>query len=508
MRIRKRYVVSLGLAAFFCLILTVLVASAASVLPTIKLNAGDSVPVECANGTLELTNVQGGKATVACKPALAIISFTGVSEGATLNGQVVIEAKVQVGSSPVSQVSFTLTKNGATTLTSVDVTAPYIFRAADGWDTRTVANGSYTLSATAKDGANKTAARSINFKVDNSVVATPTPTSTPGGSLKDKECPDSVHNKYVAPGPDGKMYPTWHPSIDAATGCFFSHEHGSDPHSYVGFGSSGMPAFGYISATAGLNEPHNGFKVYVSNNDLNGRAWMIVLHQGTSGPKRALTQFHALDWHISTTGGQKLADLHLMADFGYAVPNCDDQHPIPGSATGYAFGTQPSRRFIPTVNCAAETPYELWDAVVKIGNGSNTLFEAFPRFDVDNATTIINLANLDEVRYMCEVRTPNEDCTSSKTQWTGNKRGVVHPGQFVGNTTGKADVYTDFFGKVVAAGTPGAIKQYLTTAGWDDQECCGNKVVFRTQPTSNGLYIVDAPLGSFEFGVGKHHWPN
>lgn len=42
-------------------------------------------------------------------------------------------------------------------------------------------------------------------------------------------CSKEVHNKYVVTGPDGKIYPTWHPPVDPATGCTFGHEHGRDP---------------------------------------------------------------------------------------------------------------------------------------------------------------------------------------------------------------------------------------------------------------------------------------
>jgi hypothetical protein len=46
-------------------------------------------------------------------------------------------------------------------------------------------------------------------------------------------CPASLHRTYSVIGPDGKLYPTWHPPtvVDPATGqtCTFGHEHGDDP---------------------------------------------------------------------------------------------------------------------------------------------------------------------------------------------------------------------------------------------------------------------------------------
>ena len=61
-------------------------------------------------------------------------------------------------------------------------------------------------------------------------VATDTPVPTPTAPAQTNElCPQWVHDQYVTTGPDGKTYPTWHPAVDAATGCYFDHDHGDDP---------------------------------------------------------------------------------------------------------------------------------------------------------------------------------------------------------------------------------------------------------------------------------------
>jgi hypothetical protein len=347
-------------------------------------------------------------------------------------------------------------------------------------------------------------------------VTTPpaSPTAVPPGQetpVAGRVCPAWVHDRYVTTGPDGKTYATWHPPVDPEFGCHFDHEHGSDPRSYVGFAASGMPAFGYTAAQHGMDEPHNGFKVYVTNNDLNGRAWMILLHQGSGSPRRASAQFHTLDWHISDLNGNTLVHVHLMADFGYASPNCNNNVAIPGSASGRPFSRHDAaRRSLPTVDCVQETPYETWTADIDIGG----YFQATPLFDIDNPTTVINPANLEETRFMCEFRSPREDCTGPNTQWTGNKRGVIRPGQLVRNTSGSPWVYTDVYGNVVsgehAEHQHGVIRQYISTQGWDTRQCCGNQVVFRIQSYSNGVYIANPSeqAGSAEFGVGRHHWPN
>jgi hypothetical protein len=208
----------------------------------------------------------------------------------------------------------------------------------------------------------------------------------------------------------------------------------------------------------------------------------------------------------NNSGQEELVNIRLMADFGYASPNCRSEEAIPGSATGYEFSRhQGQRRHIPTTDCAFQTPYESWETDINVAD----VFEATPMFDIDNPTTVVNLANLQEIRYMCEFRSPNEDCTSPNTQWAGTKRGVIHPGQYVHNN-GETIFYTNAYGQVVAQDAPGAIRQFVTKNGWDTRNCCGNEVVFRIQSYSNGIYIVNPSeqAGSAEFGQGRVKWPN
>lgn len=139
--------------------------------------------------------------------------------------------------------------------------------------------------------------------------------STPAGQpvpVPNAPCPSWVHDTYVAKGPDGKMYPTWHPQIDPRYWCTFGHEHGSDPGA---LGGSFKPLYGYTAGVDGMNEPHVGFKTYTFRNPSTGRVWVITQHMGTAGQGRACTRYHTLD--VAVLGGGVLkADLHLMGDFG------------------------------------------------------------------------------------------------------------------------------------------------------------------------------------------------
>lgn len=124
-------------------------------------------------------------------------------------------------------------------------------------------------------------------------------------------CTTAQHDSYTAAGPDSQQYPTWHPQIDAYYGCYFDHEHGSNPAFYSPLAH---PLFGYSATQMGMPEGHAGFKVYVFT--FGGRKWMLTQHQGTANAAlAACTRHHTLD--IVSDG----IDLHLMSDFGGAVEN-------------------------------------------------------------------------------------------------------------------------------------------------------------------------------------------
>jgi hypothetical protein len=134
---------------------------------------------------------------------------------------------------------------------------------------------------------------------------------------KTDTCTPEVHNRYVALGPDGKKYPTWHPPIDPLTGCSFGHEHGRDPHGSNLYREVGDLPFGYANEqldAANLNmsrhEDHVGHKVEWENDvhiRLGGNAGsalevtcdvLVKLHQGTHSKDAFTNNLHELIYHI------------------------------------------------------------------------------------------------------------------------------------------------------------------------------------------------------------------
>lgn len=149
------------------------------------------------------------------------------------------------------------------------------------------------------------------------------PPAVPAGQtvpVPNTACPTWVHDQYVAVGPDGKSYPTWHPKIDRTYWCSFGHEHGSDP-ALAGVNSSGKPVYqplyGYIQTLDEHVEPHAGYKTHAVKDRTTGHWWLWTVHMGSSGQGRVCQQFHSMDVGI-VVGGVKKADIHLMGDFGRA----------------------------------------------------------------------------------------------------------------------------------------------------------------------------------------------
>ncbi|SCG37414.1 hypothetical protein [Micromonospora coxensis] len=109
---------------------------------------------------------------------LQVTGLTGVPAGGVVSGRVAIEAKVD---GRPDSVVFHL--DGAADLTRTERVAPYFFGGDNdgspfGWDSRTVSEGTYTLTAVASRGST-TASRSVTFTVDQDGRRPPAPPTTP-----------------------------------------------------------------------------------------------------------------------------------------------------------------------------------------------------------------------------------------------------------------------------------------------------------------------------------------
>jgi len=178
------------------------------------------------------------------------------------------------------------------------------------------------------------------------------------------ECAKEVHARYWTYGPDGKVYPTWHPARDAS-GCTFGHEHGDDPRGSELFSTAGWPAFGYTSEVlmestpegSHRHEDHVGHKVISANNvnviqGDNGTSFfppqgatiavcdvLLKFHQGTHSSDAFTNNVHELIYNnrcqINSTG--QVSEARFTALIPSGRPGGFSSTDCPGPGFGERF---------------------------------------------------------------------------------------------------------------------------------------------------------------------------
>src|SRR6266516_230970 len=140
------------------------------------------------------------------------------------------------------------------------------------------------------------------------------------------DCTAEIHNAYSVVGPDGKLYPTWHPPVDSATGCSFGHDHGRDPRGSALYAMVGPIPFGYANEQLDVYDPanprhedHFGHKVEWENGvrlhfgsaaadamfDIRCDV-LVKLHQGTHSKDAFTNNLHELAYHVRCSDGAAL----------------------------------------------------------------------------------------------------------------------------------------------------------------------------------------------------------
>ena len=248
-------------------------------------------------------------------------------------------------------------------------------------------------------------------------------------------CPAALHASYAVTGPDGKIYPTWHPATvtNPATGesCTFGHEHGSDPSTSVIYDwvkaqlapadvrkgeATGLP-FGYVSEElndyvhhhSGMSMRHEdnaGHKVYVVNNqtlldadkeavtftDASGKtqetvcSYLVKQHQGSWSADATSNNAHELIYAQKCNDGTQIV-VSMLSRFGNSNEFnqvCGAQNTVKtvGSLLPVGDGGQ---RLIPDVDCLSKAGnavadwnlYELWKGDNKIQTETGETLAAF-----------------------------------------------------------------------------------------------------------------------------------
>ena len=186
-------------------------------------------------------------------------------------------------------------------------------------------------------------------------------------------CAPEIHDAFSVVGPDGLVYPTWHPPVDPATGCTFGHEHGRDPAGSDLFGEVGSIPFGYANQYleasgfgAPRHEDHVGHKIEWAN-DMEMRVGdggsallsvtcdvLVKLHQGTHSPDAFTNNMHEVAYHVRCTDGTGFSATLLtpIGKAGELVATCDRElHIQAGTATPSISPDGGGKRVLPTAAC-------------------------------------------------------------------------------------------------------------------------------------------------------------
>lgn len=166
---------------------------------------------------------------------------------------------------------------------------------------------------------------------------------TPGAN---DTCTKEDHDRYGVVGPDGKLYPTWHPAVDPVTGCSFGHDHGRDPHGSDLYDEVGDMPFGYANEQLAIidpanprNEDHVGHKIEWQNDielTAGGGQFRIKcdvltkLHQGTHSKDAFTNNVHEQVYDVSCGDGTKFfvtlltaigkpGEFRRSCDHGFAI---------------------------------------------------------------------------------------------------------------------------------------------------------------------------------------------
>jgi hypothetical protein len=311
---------------------------------------------------------------------------------------------------------------------------------------------------------------------------------------RDQPCPQWLHDTYTTTGPDGKLYPTWHPTVDPEYGCYFDHEHGDDPRTSVLFDEVGMPPFGYVNAVEGKRvEDHVGNKVFVVNDDTRGGSVLAKLHQGTHSPDALTNNLHELHYHYRNKDGRRLSIMILAAfgPSGQIGTGCGpNKRLVTVAAPTNNLGTTRGARFIPSEDCYAlpHIPYEDWVSGNHIMTADGRSIAYFdPHFAVFNPSRFYDPKqpnginrSIDRCRQLsgmlhanCQFAKDNAGVAwnSTASPFKGEKREMYVNQNGITNARGPNAWYCDpYGGNAGPQPFPGSIRQYIAPIDYNKKE--------------------------------------
>jgi hypothetical protein len=334
-------------------------------------------------------------------------------------------------------------------------------------------------------------------------------------------CSPDVHNAYSVVGPDGKLYPTWHPPVDPASGCTFGHEHGRDPRGSDLFEFIGPLAFGYANEQLDIYDPgtarhedHVGHKVEWENNvkmHVDGGAGaaleitcdvFVKLHQGTHSKDAFTNNLHELYYALrcSDRTEARIIVLTPIGTPGEFKTSCDRRLVAAGVASPPNSPNGNGVRIIPDRACVEQfmlvppgersnfhsALHESWQTHTTIRRADNRQLASFDAyFQVFFPSRFYDASKPDFVGRPIDVcvevtptgrRASGTECTQStgggafgelgfddpRSLFNGVKRMVDINGNRITNSDGPETWYTDPFGRNGRTEPfPGSIRQFI-----------------------------------------------
>ncbi len=320
------------------------------------------------------------------------------------------------------------------------------------------------------------------------------------------DCPAWVHDRYVATGPDGNTYRTWHPVVVSlyaddpeSPKCTMAHEHGDPPHP-----DAPAPFFGYVAYHADrsdLIDEHAGYKVFTHmqgqrtgwgydeligvNPDADTQLW---IHMGTASKLRLSEQYRGAGfWSVDAAGNR--TEVYYFADTGVLADKCDGVQP--GRAARY-------------VASQCDFGSELWSFEVTIADA----WISPAHVSVLNPMTFMigDLSNPAEMELLstseficgvnflpCAYKLP---FGHSNSVWLGNSRLLLSPEWQWTNLNGDPTYCTDVYGKradnsMCNDATRGYFRQQIPTINF-----FGGKSIVWDRSTDAVGNLLGLPLGA------------